>query len=91
MTTFHTTTASAVLPQNEQYLRDVFGSPIRDGSCVVDADHRVGYVRLEFGTVRGPDSAYWDGWFSVTSTRTAHPLSGKVTTGREVQLVESPR
>jgi len=47
-----------VLPQNEKYLRDAFGAPLMDGSCVLDADHEVGYVRLEFGTRRGPDSAY---------------------------------
>jgi hypothetical protein len=76
-----------VLQQNEKYLRDVFGSPLRDGACVLDSDHEVGYVRLEFGTRRGPDSAYWDGWFSVTRTRGGHPLSGKVTNGRLVQLI----
>jgi hypothetical protein len=76
-----------VLPQNERYLRDIFGSPLRDGACVMDADREVGYVRLEFGTRRGPDSAYWDGWFSVTPARDGHPLSGKVTTGRLVQLL----
>jgi hypothetical protein len=43
--------------------------------------------RLEFGTLRGPDSAYWDGWFSVTRTRGEHPLSGKVTNGQLVQLI----
>jgi len=80
-----------VLPQNEQYLLDAFGSPIRHGACVVDPDHQVGYVQLEFGTVRGPDSAYWDGWFSVTPTRSAHPLSGKVLNGPRVQVVGSRR
>jgi hypothetical protein len=79
--------APAVLPQNERYLRDAFGAPLRDGSCVVDADRTVGYVRLEFGSRRGPDSAYWDGWFSVTTTRGAHPLSGKVANGTMVQLI----
>jgi hypothetical protein len=82
MQTMHT-----VLPQNEQHLRDVFGSPLRDGACVLDADHQVGYVRLEFGSHRGPDSAYWDGWFSVTPTRGGHPLSGKVMHGSLVQLI----
>ncbi len=76
-----------VLTQNETYLRDVFGSPLRDGTCVLDADREVGYVRLEFGTLRGPDSADWDGWFSVTRTRGGHPLSGKVMNGRLVQLI----
>jgi len=77
----------AVLPQNQRYLRDRFGSPIADGACVLDGDREVGYVRLEFGTRRGPDSAYWDGWFSVTRTRGGHPLSGKVMTGTLVQLI----
>ena len=76
-----------ILPQNEKYLRDSFGSPLRDGACVLDEDHAVGYVRLEFGTRRGPDSAYWDGWFSVTATREGHPLSGKVANGSMVQLI----
>jgi len=76
-----------VLPQNERYLRDRFGSPIRDGACVLDGEREVGYVRLEFGTPRGPDSAYWDGWFTVSRTREGHPLSGKVMTGSLVQLI----
>ena len=82
-----TRAAHRVLPQNEKYLRDSLGSPLRDGACVLDVDHEVGYVRLEFGTPRGPDSAYWDGWFSVTRTRDAHPLSGKLANGRLVQLI----
>jgi len=82
-----TRAANQVLPQNERYLRDVLGSPLRDGACVLDSDHEVGYVRLDFGTRRGPDSAYWDGWFSVTRTRSGHPLSGKVTNGRLVQVI----
>ena len=69
---------AAVLTQNEKYLFDRFGSPLRDGACVLDADHEVGYVRFEFGTRRGPDSAYWDGWFCVTRTRDEHPLRGKL-------------
>ena len=28
----------SVLAQNEKYLRDVFGAPLRDGACVLDAD-----------------------------------------------------
>ena len=76
-----------VLPQNEKYLRDAFGSPLNDGACVVDAEREVGYVRLEYGTRRGPDSAYWDGWFSVTRTREGHPLSGKVLNGELVQVL----
>jgi hypothetical protein len=78
---------NTVHPQNDKYLRDTFGAPLQDGSCVLDADRQVGYVRLEFGTPRGPDSLYWDGWFSVTSTRTAHPLSGKVMRGAMVNLI----
>ena len=77
----------SILPQNERYLRDAFGSRLRDGACVLDADRQVGYVRLEFGNQRGPDSAYWDGWFSVTRTREGHPLSGKVMNGSLVQLI----
>ena len=76
-----------ILTQNEKHLRDVFGSPLRDGTCVLDVDRDVGYVRLEFGTPRGPDSASWDGWFSVTRTRGGHPLSGKVMNGQRVQLI----
>lgn len=87
MTTHTIGTSMPVLPENEKFLRDAFGSPLRDGSCVLDADHQVGYVRLEFGTRRGPDSLYWDGWFSVTSTRRAHPLSGKVMHGSMVSLI----
>jgi hypothetical protein len=82
-----TQTMVRALPYNERYLRDMFGSPLRDGACVLDADHEVGYVRLEFGTRRGPDSAYWDGWFSVTRSRGDHPLSGKLANGRLVQLI----
>lgn len=78
---------ATILPQNEKHLRDAFGSRLCDGACVLDVEHQVGYVRLEFGTQRGPDSAQWDGWFSVTSTRTAHPLRGKVMRGSLVQLI----
>jgi hypothetical protein len=39
--------------------------------------------------VFGSDSAYWDGWFSVTRTRDGHPLSGKVMNGRLVQRLGS--
>jgi len=78
----------AVLPQNEQYLRDAFGSPITEGSCVVDHDRQIGYVRLDLGPhCSGPASAYWDGWFNVTRTRTEHPLRGKVMNGQLVQLL----
>lgn len=76
-----------LLPDDERYLRDACGAPLRDGSCVLDAERRVGYVRLEFSTRRVPDSLYWDGWFSVTSTRNAHPLRGKVTRGNMVNLI----
>lgn len=78
---------SSVLPQNEKFLRDAFGAEIRDGSCVLDADRQVGYVRLDFDTSCGPDSTCWDGWFSVTATRDAHPLSGKVMCGSMVNLI----
>jgi len=82
-----TTRSAAVLPQHERYLWDRFGSALHDGACVLDADHEVGYVRLEFGTPRGPDSAYWDGWFCVTRTRDEHPLRGKLSNGRLVQVI----
>jgi len=77
----------SILPQNEKYLRDAFGSPLDDGACVLDADCEIGYIRLEYGTRRGPDSAQWDGWFSVTRTRGEHPLRGKVLNGGLVQVV----
>jgi hypothetical protein len=80
-----------LMRRNQQFLRDIFGSPLRDGACVLDADREIGYIRLEYGSRRGPDSAYWDGWFSVTRTREAHPLSGKVMNGQLVQLIGSPR
>ena len=85
------TTLGKVLPQHERHLHDRFGSPLGDGACVLDADCEVGYVRLEFGTPRGPDSAYWDGWFSVTRTRAEHPLRGKLAHGALVQLIGSTR
>ena len=55
----------SVLPQNEKYLRDAFGSPLHDGACVLDSEHQVGYVRLEFGTRRGPDSARDSAWAPI--------------------------
>lgn len=76
-----------VLPQNEKYLRDAFGSTLDDGACIVDAEKEIGYVRFEYGTRRGPDSAYWDGWFSVTRNRGDHPLRGKVLNGSLVQII----
>lgn len=76
-----------VPPQNERYLRDRLGRQLSDGSCVVDADQQVGYVRLEYGSRRGPDSAYWDGWFSVTPTRCGDPMRGKVARGAMVRLI----
>jgi hypothetical protein len=85
-----TSPAAAVRPENQRYLRDVLGSTIVDGACVLDAEHEVGYVLFEFGTRLGPDSAYWDGWFSVTRTRDGHPLSGKVMNGQLVQLIGGP-
>lgn len=77
-----------VLAQHEKYLHDAFGSPITEGSCVVDNDHQVGYVRLDLGPhLAGPDSASWDGWFNVTPTRCGDPLRGKVMNGELVQIV----
>lgn len=77
-----------VLPQHRKYLRDAFGSPITEGSCVVDNDHQVGYVRLDLGPhLVGPDSASWDGWFNVTPTRCGDPLRGKVMNGELVQIL----
>jgi len=85
------TLMTAGLAQNARYLCDRFGSPLRDGTCVVDADQEIGYVRFEFGTRRGPDSAYWDGWFSVTRTRDEHPMRGKLATGEQVQVIGGSR
>jgi hypothetical protein len=80
-----------VFPQNKRFLRDAFGAAISDGACVIDHDREVGYVRLELGPhCIGPDSAYWDGWFNVTRTRTEHPLRGKVMNGQLVQLLMRP-
>jgi hypothetical protein len=77
-----------VLPQNERFLRDAVGAPITDGACVLDPDNEVGYVRLDLGPAcRGPESAYWDGWFQVTRTRAEHPLRGKVLNGPLVQVI----
>jgi hypothetical protein len=67
-----------VPPNHEGLLRVAFCSPLLDGSCVLDADRHVGHVWLEFGTRRGPDSLYWDGWISATQARTAHSLRGSV-------------
>ena len=77
-----------VLPENERFLRDAVGARITDGACVLDPDNEVGYVRLDLGPVfRGPESAYWDGWFHVTRTRAEHPLRGKVLNGPRVQVI----
>jgi len=77
-----------VHPQNERFLRDAFGSPLTEGSCVIDHDRQVGYVRLDLGPhCSGPGSAYWDGWFNVTPTRDEDPRRGKVMRGDLVQLV----
>jgi len=79
---------SAVIPENHRHLRDAFGSTITDGACVLDHDREVGYVRLDAGPGHfGPDSAYWDGWFNVTRTRTEHPLRGKLSKGDLVQVL----
>ena len=76
------------LPQNQKYQRDAFGSPITDGSCVLDHEREVGYVRLELGPCcSGPDSAYWDGWFNVTRTREGNPMRGKALLGSLVQVL----
>jgi hypothetical protein len=76
--------------QNKNYLRDAVGVPITDGACVLDADHEVGYVRLPLDPIAGgPGSRYWDGWFSVTRTRTEHPLRGKVLNGERVHVIGS--
>jgi len=42
-----------------------------------------------FGTVPPVNEKFLrdDGWFSVTSTRDAHPLSGKVMRGSMVHLI----
>jgi hypothetical protein len=78
---------TSVFPQKKRFLRDA-GVAITDGACVIDHDREVGYVRLEGGPhCKGPDSAYWDGWFNVTRTRSEHPLRGKVMTGQLVQLL----
>jgi hypothetical protein len=75
-------------PENRRFLRDAVGAPITDGACVLDQDREVGYVRLDLGpTFRGPESAYWDGWFQVTRTRDEHPLRGKVLNGPRVQVI----
>jgi len=77
-----------VLPQNQRYLRDAFGSPITEGSCVMDHEHQIGYVRLELGPCCcGPESAFWDGWFNVTPTRGGNPMRGKAMNGALVQVV----
>ena len=79
---------SNVHPLSRRYLRDAFGSSITDGSCVVDCDHQVGYVRLDLGPdVVGPESGQWDGWFNVTPSRGGDPLRGKVMRGELVQVV----
>ena len=81
-----------VLPHNEPYLRDIFGSTITDGACVIDDDREVGYVRLDLGPgIPGPDSAEWDGWFNVTRSRSEHPLRGKVLKGDLVQVLRGGR
>jgi hypothetical protein len=80
---------TTAIPENLRYLRDAFGSLITDGACVIDADREVGYVRLDLRPYSfGPESAYWDGWFNVTRTRTEHPLRGKVMKGELVQVVK---
>lgn len=78
-----------VLPQNQKYLHDAFGTPLYDGACVVDYDRQ---IRLDL--VRGfsgPGSAYWDGWFNVTRSRTERPHRGKAMTGEFVQVLGGSR
>lgn len=84
---------TTTIPENHRFLRDALGSAITDGACVIDADHEVGYVRLDLRPYSfGPESPYWDGWFNVTRTRTEHPLRGKVMKGDLVQVVDgAPR
>jgi len=77
-----------IRPQNRKYLRDAFGSPITEGSCVVDHERQVGYVRFDLGPhCPGPGSAYWDRWFNVTATCRGNPLRGTVMRGDLVQLL----
>jgi hypothetical protein len=81
-----------VLPQNQKYLQDAFGSAITEGSCVIDHDRQVGYVRLDPGPrCFGPSSAYWDGWFNVTPRRNGDPLRGKVMNGQLIQILSGAR
>ena len=68
---------SFVLPQNEKYLRDAFGSALRDGACILDGDRQVGYVRLEYVARRGLLGRL----VHRHPTRGDHPLHGKVMTG----------
>ncbi len=81
-----------ILPENKKHLVDSFGSPITEGSCVMDCDRQVGYVRLDLGPhIDGPDTAHWDGWFSVTPTRDGNPLRGKTLNGELVQILRGGR
>ena len=81
-----------VHPGNWHYLHDIFGVPITEGSCVVDSDGQVGYVRLDLGPyIAGPDSFDWDGWFNVTSGRGQDPARGKPMKGALVQAVGGGR
>ena len=80
---------TTTIPENHRYLRDANGAAITEGVCVIDADREVGYVRLDLRPYScGPESPYWDGWFTVTRTRTEHPLRGKVMRGDLVQVVD---
>jgi hypothetical protein len=77
-----------VHPHNQHLLQDTFGAPIIEGSCVMDCERQVGYVRLDLGPyVAGPDSLLWDGWFNVTPTRSGEPWRGKPMKGEFVQVV----
>jgi hypothetical protein len=79
-------------PLNWRFLRDANGTPITDGTCVLDDEQQVGYIRLHIAPASpGPESAYWDGWFQVTRTREEHPLRGKVLNGSRVRVIGALR
>ncbi|RNM16961.1 hypothetical protein [Nocardioides pocheonensis] len=81
-----------VLVRNQKYLRDPAGRLITDGTCVVDADGEVGYVRLQLAPFfLGPESWEWDGWFHVTRTRSENPLRGKLAVSGSVRVLSQAR
>ena len=76
------------IPENPSSTKPSRRSPISEGSCVIDDERQIGYVRPELGPgCSGPDSALWDGWFNVTPTRGGNPMRGKAMNGSLVQLV----